>query len=235
MKNNVIIALDFNNSKSCSQFLQKFTHLEEKPFIKIGMELFYSCGIEYVKLLKHQGYQIFLDVKIFDIPQTVYNTIFAIVSQVEVDIINIHALGLKEMMQQAKQAIIDANVKTKLIAVTLLTSIDERQLRSELKVNNSFQQMWENLVQLCVECKMDGIVCSSQDLAYKPKLPQNFMFVTPGIRTKSDEINDQNRIVTPQMAAKLNATYIVVGRPITKSSNPCYKYQQILQEFNKFK
>lgn len=232
MKNNVIIALDFKTKEQSSEFLLNFSKLKEKPYLKIGMELFYKCGIEYVKKLKKDGYKIFLDLKIFDIPQTVYNTIYNVVSNVEVDIINVHALGLKNMLKQAKKAIVDAKVKTKLISVTLLTSLNENDLQEQLNLNTSFETIFKNLINLSVESNLDGVVCSCQDLKYKINVPKGFIFVTPGIRTLSDNLYDQSRIATPKKAAKLNATYIVIGRPITKSSNPYLKYLKILNEFN---
>lgn len=230
--NNVIIALDFPTKVDCFNFLEQFNVLEEKPFVKVGMELYYKEGIEFVKSLKDAGFKVFLDLKLFDIPQTVYNAIYNILKNVDVDIINVHGLGGKEMMSQALQAKIDANSNTKLIAVTLLTSFSDQILQDDFSINTPFYTLFENLVNLTHDAKLDGIVCSSKDLETYKHSDENFIYVTPGVRTLEDNANDQKRVVTPSIAKRNGSTYIVVGRPITKDVNPVAKYRRILTEFN---
>lgn len=231
MPKDVIIALDFATKELTIDFLKKFSNLEDKPYVKVGMELYYKEGIEFVIYLKQQGFKIFLDLKLFDIPQTVYKAIYNIVSNVEVEIINVHALGGKQMMLSAKQAIIDAKANTKLIAVTLLTSMNVEQLNEDFGIELSFYELWNNLVQLTHNSTLEGVVCSALDLKQLKQVPQNFEFVTPGVRFADDNNNDQQRVVTPKIAHDLNSTYIVVGRPITQDENPLQKYQQFKQQF----
>lgn len=231
MPNSVIIALDFPTKEQTIKFLNNFENENNKPYVKIGMELYYKEGIEFVKYLKEKGFKIFLDLKLFDIPNTVYKSIYNIVSNVEIDIINVHALGGKTMLTKAKQAIVDANVKTKLIAVTLLTSMGYEQIHEDFGIKTDFYELWHNLVELTKKSTLDGIVCSALDLEQIQNIDKNFIFITPGVRFNDDNIDDQERVVTPRLANYLGSTFIVVGRPITKNKNPLKKYNEFMNEF----
>lgn len=232
MDSNVIIALDFPTGRDALKFLEKFNSLSDKPFVKVGMELYYKEGLNFVKKLKDLGFKVFLDLKLFDIPQTVYNAIFNILNNVDVDIINVHGLGGKVMMEKALQAKKDAKSSTKLIAVTLLTSFSDEILSNDFNISTPFYTLFTSLVDLTHDSKLDGVVCSSQDLSKYKHNDEKFIYVTPGVRMLEDSTNDQNRVVTPKQAKMLGSTYIVVGRPITKDTDPVSKYIRILNDFN---
>lgn len=228
MEKDVIIACDFNTKEEMNNFLLNFK--EEKPFIKIGMELFYATGIEYVKELKAKGYKIFLDLKLHDIPNTVYKTI-KVLAKLDVDILNVHASGGKKMMLAAKKAILESEKKTKLIAVTQLTSICENQLKEDLLINESLINCVKHYALNAKTCDLDGIVCSPNEVIDVNSVCDDFITITPGIRMEDDEKEDQVRITTPKRAKELGSTFIVVGRSIIKEKDPYKKYLKIKKEF----
>jgi orotidine-5'-phosphate decarboxylase len=225
--NNVIIACDFKNKDELMTFLSKFE--DEKPFIKIGMEIFYGEGPDLVKELKSLGYQIFLDLKLHDIPNTVYKAMKNIAS-LDVDITNIHAAGGIKMMEYAKKAITEQNAKTKLIAVTQLTSIDNQTLKDELLINNTIDETVKHYAQNAKKAGLDGVVCSPLEAPIIKEL--GLISVTPGIRFLDNSADDQARVTTPALARALGSTYIVVGRSITQAKNPKEAYLRALKEFN---
>ena len=226
MEKDVIIACDFKNKEQMEQFLLNFAN--EKLFLKIGMELFYATGIEYIKYLKKQGYKIFLDLKLHDIPTTVFKTI-KVLANLDVDIINVHASGGSVMMVAAKDAI--GEKKTKIIAVTQLTSTSQKMLNEELLIDKTIMQTVKRYANNAKNSGLDGVVCSAQEALEIKKIDKNFMIVTPGIRLNDDENNDQIRVTTPKEAKELGATHIVVGRSITKANNPYEIYLKIKKEF----
>ena len=225
----VIIACDFSSKEETLNFLNKFNN--KNLFLKIGMELFYSTGIEFVKELKKEGYKIFLDLKLHDIPNTVYKTI-KMLSSIGVDIINVHAAGGIEMMQAAKKAIEENKSKTQLIAVTQLTSITEEVMQNELLIKNTLIETVIKYAQNTKKANLDGIVCSPLEVKYvKEACGSDFVCVTPGIRFLQSSKDDQKRVTTPQQAKELGSTYIVVGRVITSSDNPEEVYNICVEEF----
>lgn len=224
--NEVIIACDFKNENELNVFLSSFPN--EKPFLKIGMELFYKEGPNLVKKLKDQGYKIFLDLKLHDIPTTVYKAMKNLVL-LDVDITNIHAAGGIKMMEMAKKAITEANSKMKLIAVTQLTSIDDETLKKELLIKASMEDTVLHYGLNAKKAGLDGVVCSAFEAPLMKEI--GLISVTPGIRFKENTTDDQSRVCTPEMAKKLGSTYIVVGRSITASEKPYIEYLRCVKEF----
>ncbi len=224
----VIIACDFDNKISLYEFLDKFK--DEKPFLKIGMELFYAEGVSLVKELKSKGHKIFLDLKLHDIPNTVAKTV-KVLSRLDVDIINLHAQGTSNMMKGAKKALENLDKKPLLIAVTQLTSTSEEDLKTELLVEKSMKDTVLHYAQNAKNSGLDGIVCSALESKYiHDKLGKDFITVTPGIRFENNSKDDQVRIVTPKKAKDEGADYIVVGRAITNAENPLLAYQKCLKD-----
>lgn len=226
MLNDVIIACDFKNKSELYSFLNKLS--TEKPFLKIGMELFYSEGPELVKELKTKGYKIFLDLKLHDIPNTVYKAMLNI-AKLGVDITNIHASGGIKMMEAAKKAITESKASTKLIAVTVLTSLDDDALENELLIKETTNHTVEHYANNAKIAGLDGVVCSP--LEAKIIKEMNLISVTPGIRFSENSKDDQVRITTPSKAKILGSTYIVVGRSITKANDPLKAYLKARKDF----
>ncbi len=224
--NDVIIACDFKNKQDLHAFLEKLE--EQRPYLKIGMELFYGEGPQLVKDLKEKGYKIFLDLKLHDIPNTVYKAMKNLVS-LHVDIINVHAAGGIKMMEAAKKAITESGYPTKLIAVTQLTSIDEEALHNELLIQNSMDETVKHYAQNTKKAGLDGVVCSPLEAGIIKEL--GLISVTPGIRFVTDSTDDQQRVATPGNAKKWGSTYIVVGRSITNAINPKEAYLKAKEEF----
>ena len=225
MNNNVIIACDFDTEKELDSFLKKFKGT--KPFIKIGYQLFYTIGVAGVKKYKKLGYKIFLDLKLHDIPNTVMQGVKNL-AKLGVDMLTIHAAGGIEMMKAAKKY---AN-KTKLLAVTMLTSVSEKILNKELLIKQPLKNVVLAYAKNAKKANMDGVICSVHESKCIHKNIKNFLTVTPGIRTAKDNANDQKRIATPKQARLNLSDYIVVGRSITKARNPLQVYKHILKEFN---
>ncbi len=224
--NDVIIACDFKNKIDLYDFLDKLPG--EKPYLKIGMELFYAEGPNLIKDLKSKEYKIFLDLKLHDIPNTVYKAMRNI-ALLDVDITNVHAAGGIKMMQYAKKAINELNAKTKLIAVTVLTSLDNETLKNELLINRATNETVEHYAKNARIAGLDGVVCSPLEARIIKDM--GLISVTPGIRFKSNNTDDQKRVTTPALAKELGSTYIVVGRSITQADNPLAAYQKAKKEF----
>jgi orotidine-5'-phosphate decarboxylase len=222
----VIIACDFSSKEELLSFLKLMSG--EKPFLKIGMELFYKEGPKLVEELKVQGYRIFLDLKLHDIPNTVYKAMRNI-ALLNVDITNVHAAGGIKMMQAAKQAIDEVGSNTLLIAVTQLTSISEDILHNELLIEKSMNDTIKRYAINTKEAGLVGVVCSPLEAKIMNDL--GLISVTPGIRNLEDSNDDQIRVTTPRMARELGSTFIVVGRSITNAIDPLKAYRYCLKEF----
>ena len=225
----VIIACDFSSKEETLKFLDQFK--EEKPFVKIGMELFYAEGGEIVKEIKKRGHKIFLDLKLCDIPNTVYKAMKNIAA-LGVDMTNVHAFGSIEMMKAAKKAINEVNPETKLIAVTVLTSSDQNVLDNELMIDGNINDVILKYASNTKEAGLDGVVCSPlESKIIKEKCGEDFLTVTPGIRFADDAKGDQKRVTTPAMAKEIGSSYIVLGRSITGAKDPVEAYRRCVREF----
>ena len=225
----VIIACDFSSKEETLKFLDQFK--EEKPFVKIGMELFYAEGGEIVKEIKKRGHKIFLDLKLCDIPNTVYKAMKNIAA-LGVDMTNVHAFGSIEMMKAAKKAINEVNPETKLIAVTVLTSSDQNVLDNELMIDGNINDVILKYASNTKEAGLDGVVCSPlESKIIKEKCGEDFLTVTPGIRFADDAKGDQKRVTTPAMDKEIGSSYIVVGRSITGAKDPVEAYRRCVREF----
>jgi len=231
MAKDVIIACDFPNGKEVFNFLDKFG--KKRPFVKIGMELFYSEGPEIVREIKRRGHKIFLDLKLHDIPNTVGQAM-KVLSNLDVDMTNVHASGGSEMMKKALVGLTraDGTRRPILIAVTELTSTDQNTLNSELLVNEKVEDAVMHFAKLANTSGLDGVVCSPLEASAVHKTcGDNFLTVTPGVRFADGDMGDQKRVTTPSMARKMGSDYIVVGRPITKAENPVLAYERVCKEF----
>ncbi len=222
----VIIACDFKNKEELDKFLAKMP--EQRPFLKIGMELFYKEGPVLVKELKEKGYKIFLDLKLHDIPTTVYKAMKNIAS-LNVELTNVHASGGVKMMEFAKKAIDEIGANTQLIAVTQLTSTSDEVLKEELLINTKMDETIKHYASNTKKAGLPGVVCSPLEAPIMNEL--GLISVTPGIRFSSNNNNDQVRVSTPALAKELGSTYIVVGRSITQADNPVEAYNRCLKEF----
>ncbi len=230
MGKDVIVALDFPGRGEALGFLDLFK--EEKPYVKIGMELFYREGPELVREIKQRGHRIFLDLKLHDIPNTVASAMLSL-GQLKVDMINLHAAGGLVMMRQAAEALNTLGKdKPLLIAVTVLTSLTPEAVKDELLISRSLQDTVLHYAQNAKMAGLDGVVCSPLETAsVHEKLGQGFVTVTPGIRFMGGDKGDQNRVTTPEKARELGSDYIVVGRPITRAEDPIGAYRRCMHEF----
>lgn len=229
MKKDVIVACDFKNGAETLAFLEQ---LPCNTFVKIGMELFYSEGPDIVRLLKKRGHRIFLDLKLHDIPNTVKSAM-SVLSQLEVDLCNLHAAGGRAMMEAAIEGLrrADGN-RPKLIAVTQLTSTDASMLKSELMIDAPMEEVVVRYAQNARAAGLDGVVCSPLEAPGVHKVcGSDFLTVTPGVRFPENDAGDQSRITTPERAAALGANLIVVGRPITRASDPEEAYRRMKAAF----
>ncbi len=222
----VIIACDFKNREELFTFLSLFE--SEKPFLKIGMELFYKEGPALVKELKVQGYKIFLDLKLHDIPTTIRKAMRNL-GELGVDIVNVHAAGGIKMMEAAKEGLKESESKALLVAVTQLTSISEQILSEELLITERMEKTVKHYALNIKKAGLDGAICSPLEAGIIKEL--DLISVTPGIRFATNNTNDQVRIATPRMAKELGSDYIVVGRSITNSDNPLEAYRLCVKEF----
>lgn len=237
MNNQPIIALDFPDRLSMSHFFTFFPK-QEKLFVKVGMELFYKEGPQVVEQLIDQGHSVFLDLKLHDIPHTVYRAMRNL-GKLGVSITNVHASGGIEMMRAAKEGLLEGaqesrkKERPKLIAVTQLTSTSEEMMQKEQKIPLGLLECVLSYAQLTAKAGLDGVVCSALEAKdIHSQTHPDFICLTPGIRLIEDNNGDQKRVVTPDQARALTANYIVVGRPITKAQQPYEKYQQINQLWN---
>lgn len=225
----VIIACDFDCHQKTMEFLDLFQ--EEKPYVKIGMELFYGNGPEMVREIRKRGHKIFLDLKLHDIPNTVYHAMKKL-AELDVDMVNVHASGTSEMMKAARRALDEAGSTAKLLAVTQLTSTSENTMQEELWIPHPMQDTVCHYAELAEQSGCDGVVCSplESEIVHQA-CGEDFLTVTPGIRFAEDAKGDQKRVTTPSMARKLGSTYIVVGRSITGAADPVAAYRRAMQEF----
>lgn len=227
----VIIACDFSSKEETLNFLDKFT--EEKPFVKIGMELYYAEGPEMVREIKRRGHKIFLDLKLHDIPNTVYKAMKN-VAALGTDMTNVHAAGTVEMMKAAQKAIDEVNPETKLIAVTQLTSTSEEVMKEELWIDHSMPDTVKHYAKNTQKAGLAGVVCSPLEAGLvQEACGHDFVTVTPGIRFADDAKGDQKRVTTPAKAREIGSHYIVVGRSITGAADPVEAYRRCVREFVK--
>lgn len=232
MNKDVIIACDFASAEDCLAFLDKFKDVEHKPFLKIGMELYYAAGPEIVKELKKRGFKIFLDLKLHDIPNTVKKAM-KVLSNLDVDMVNVHAAGTIEMMRAALEGLTrEDGTRPLLIAVTQLTSTSEKAMREQLLIDASINDTIAKYAQNAKEAGLDGVVCSPLEAALvKEACGPNFKAITPGIRFADSKADDQVRITDPARAREIGSDFIVVGRPITAAADPVAAYNRCVREF----
>ncbi|MBP3541202.1 MAG: orotidine-5'-phosphate decarboxylase [Clostridia bacterium] len=229
-KGDVIIALDFPSAEKAYAFLDQFQ--EEKPFVKIGMELYYAEGPEIVRQIKQRGHKIFLDLKLHDIPNTVKSAM-AVLSRLDVDMTNLHAAGTIDMMKAAVEGLTRPDgTRPMLLAVTQLTSTSEERMQNELLINATMPATVQKYAQNAQEAGLDGVVCSPLEAKLvKEACGDTFQTVTPGIRFADGDVGDQVRVMTPEKARVGGSDYIVVGRPITKAEDPVAAYRRCVKEF----
>lgn len=230
MGKDVIVACDFSNKSEVIEFLSKFT--EEKPYVKIGMELFYSEGPEIVRQIKLMGHKIFLDLKLHDIPNTVMKSM-SVLSNLDVDMCNLHAAGTVAMMEAAIKGLTRQDgTRPLLIAVTQLTSTSEERMRSDILIDKPLDEVVIHYAKNAKKAGLDGVVCSPLEAGkVHDAFGMEFLTITPGVRFADDDCGDQVRVTTPEQAKKLGSDYIVVGRPITAASDPVKAYRRCLREF----
>ena len=230
MNRDVIIACDFSSAAETYAFLDKFQ--DEKPFVKIGMELFYAEGPAIVREIKRRGHRIFLDLKLHDIPNTVKKSM-SVLSRLDVDMCNLHAAGTIEMMKAALEGLTRPDgTRPLLIAVTQLTSTSEERMRNDLLIDHNINDVVVHYARNAKVAGLDGVVCSPLEAGIvKEACGAEFMTVTPGIRFADGEVGDQVRITTPARAREIGTDYIVVGRPITAAADPVAAYRRCMQEF----
>ena len=230
MGKDVIIACDFNSAEETFAFLDKFTG--KKPFVKIGMELFYAEGPQIVREIKNRGHKIFLDLKLHDIPNTVMKAM-KVLSNLDVDMVNVHAAGTIAMMEAAIKGLTrEDGTRPMLIAVTQLTSTDEERMQKELYINRCLEETVMHYAENAEKAGLDGVVCSPLEAEkVHEACGKDFVTVTPGIRFADGDAGDQVRITTPARAKEIGSDYIVVGRPITQAADPVAAYERCVQEF----
>lgn len=228
----VIIACDFSNGAEVFAFLDKFALCARKPFVKIGMELYYGAGPDIVRQIKARGHKIFLDLKLHDIPNTVRKTM-KVLAALDVDMTNVHAAGTIDMMRAAVEGLTRADgSRPVLVAVTQLTSTSEDRMQKELLINAGIAQTIAHYASNAKEAGLDGVVCSPLEASIvKEACGKEFVAVTPGIRFADSAADDQRRVTTPAMAREIGSDYIVVGRPITASADPVESYRRCVKEF----
>lgn len=228
----ICIALDFQTKEEVLSFLDQFE--DEKLYVKVGMELFYGEGIEMIQLIKERGHKIFLDLKLHDIPNTVKSAMKQL-AKLDVDMVNVHASGSVAMMKAAIEGLEEGKKGDKrplCIAVTCLTSLDQEVLDNELLIHEDLQDVVLKWAENAKEAGLDGVVCSPlESKVIHDNLGEDFLTVTPGIRLASDSVNDQKRVTTPEMAKELTSSYIVVGRTITRATNPVETYKEVYRQF----
>lgn len=230
MGKDVIIACDFSSKEQTLAFLDKFTGV--KPFVKIGMELFYAEGPEIVREIKARGHKIFLDLKLHDIPNTVKKSM-AVLSRLDVDMTNLHAGGTVNMMKAALEGLTrEDGTRPILIAVTQLTSTDQESMEKDLWINKPIDEVVMHYAENAKIAGLDGVVCSPLEAGkVHDKCGADFVTVTPGVRFADGDKGDQKRVMTPEEAKKIGSDYIVVGRPITAAENPVAAYERCVKEF----
>ena len=230
MGKDVIIACDFADKETALSFLDKFEG--RKPFVKIGMELFYAEGPQIVREIKARGHKIFLDLKLHDIPNTVKKSM-AVLSQLDVDMCNLHAAGTSRMMEAALEGLTRPDgTRPLLIAVTQLTSTDQEAMESDLLIKEPIDKVVMHYAETAKNAGLDGVVCSPLEAQKVHDIcGEKFLTVTPGVRFADGDIGDQKRVMTPEQAKKIGSDYIVVGRPITAAPDPVAAYERCIKEF----
>ncbi len=230
MGKDVIVACDFSSAQQVFSFLDRFT--DKKPFVKIGMELFYAEGPQIVREIKARGHKIFLDLKLHDIPNTVKKAM-AVLSGLDVDMCNVHAAGTSAMMKAALEGLTRPDgSRPLLIAVTQLTSTDEESMRRELLIDRPLDETVMHYAKNAMESGLDGVVCSPLESGKVHQVcGAGFVTVTPGVRFADGDVGDQKRVTTPARAKELGSDYIVVGRPITAAADPVAAYNRCVEEF----
>ncbi|MBQ3265606.1 MAG: orotidine-5'-phosphate decarboxylase [Ruminococcus sp.] len=232
MGKDVIVACDFSSAEAAFAFLDLFENEKRKPFVKIGMELYYAEGPAIVREIKRRGHKIFLDLKLHDIPNTVMKAM-RVLSELDVDITNLHAAGTKAMMKAALEGLTRADgTRPLLIAVTQLTSTDQQAMESDLLIREPIDKVVMHYAQNAMECGLDGVVCSPLEAQkVHETCGHSFLTVTPGVRFADGDIGDQKRVMTPKAAKEIGSDYIVVGRPITAAKDPVAAYRRCVEEF----
>ncbi|MGI6238399.1 MAG: orotidine-5'-phosphate decarboxylase [Christensenellales bacterium] len=230
MGKDVIIACDFSTRGQVNEFLSRFG--EKRPFVKIGMELYYAEGPQIVRDLKARGHKIFLDLKLHDIPNTVKKAM-AVLAGLGVDMTNLHAAGTRQMMEAAREGLNEGGgADTILIAVTMLTSVSDAAMRAELRIDRPVSEIVMRYAENAKSAGLNGVVCSPLEAgAVHSACGAEFLTVTPGVRFAGGEAGDQSRIATPAGARALGSDYIVVGRPITAADDPLAAYARCMDEF----
>lgn len=232
MGKDVIVACDFASAEATFNFLDKFENEERKPFVKIGMELYYAEGPSIVREIKKRGHKIFLDLKLHDIPNTVKKAM-RVLSNLDVDITNLHASGTKAMMKAALEGLTrEDGTRPLLIAVTQLTSTDQEAMENDLLIKEPIDKVVMHYAECAEESGLDGVVCSPLEAGkVHDTCGKDFLTVTPGVRFADGDIGDQKRVMTPAAAKEIGSDYIVVGRPITRADDPVAAYRRCVEEF----
>lgn len=232
MGKDVIIALDFESKEKALSFLDQFAGEPKKPFVKIGMELYYAAGPDIVREIKARGHQIFLDLKLHDIPNTVKKAM-SVLSGLDVDMLNLHAAGTKAMMEAALEGVTRPDGSRPLvIAVTQLTSTSQERMESDLLIREPIDQVVLYYAQCARDAGLDGVVCSPLEAGkVHGACGETFLTVTPGVRFADGDVGDQVRVTTPEKAREIGSDYIVVGRPVTQAADPAAAYRRCVAEF----
>ena len=230
MGKDVIVACDFSSREETMAFLDNFKG--RKPFVKIGMELFYAEGPQIVREIKARGHKIFLDLKLHDIPNTVKKSM-AVLSRLDVDMCNLHAAGTSRMMEAALEGLTRPDgTRPLLIAVTQLTSTDQEAMERDLLIKEPIDKVVMHYAETAKNAGLDGVVCSPLEARKVHEVcGERFLTVTPGVRFADGDIGDQKRVMTPEQAKKIGSDYIVVGRPITAAPDPVAAYERCIKEF----
>lgn len=232
MGKDVIIALDFSTAEETLNFLDKFAGNDRKPYVKVGMELYYAEGPAIIKAIKKRGHKLFLDLKLHDIPNTVRKAM-SVLSKLDVDMVNVHAAGTIDMMKAAKEGMTrEDGSRPLLIAVTQLTSTSQERMTNELLIEEDIDKVVIKYAENADDAGLDGVVCSPLEAGkIHNACGQDFLTVTPGVRFSDGDKGDQVRVTTPEKAKEIGSDYIVVGRPITQAEDPVSAYNRCVAEF----
>ena len=232
MGKDVIIALDFSTGKETLAFLDQFKNNDRKPYVKVGMELYYAEGPSIIKEIKKRGHKLFLDLKLHDIPNTVRKAM-SVLSNLDVDMVNVHAAGTIDMMKAAKEGLTrEDGSRPLLIAVTMLTSTSQERMQNEILIDDDIDKVVIKYAENADDAGLDGVVCSPLEAGkIHAACGNSFLTVTPGVRFADGDKGDQVRVTTPEKAKEIGSDYIVVGRPITQAADPVAAYNRCVAEF----
>ena len=232
MGKDVIIALDFSTGKETLAFLDQFKNNDRKPYVKVGMELYYAEGPSIIKEIKKRGHKLFLDLKLHDIPNTVRKAM-SVLSNLDVDMVNVHAAGTIDMMKAAKEGLTrEDGSRPLLIAVTMLTSTSQERMQNEILIDDDIDKVVIKYAENADDAGLDGVVCSPLEAGkIHSACGNSFLTVTPGVRFADGDKGDQVRVTTPERAKEIGSDYIVVGRPITQAADPVAAYNRCVAEF----